>query len=109
MPQKLQHSLIEDDRRLTLRKSINIGVAMDTPDDHGDSRHQQEGIIELSHWLMIFLREEARDGSELTAGEMQGTTKSHLSAHRRHELPTFAPIVDAALAEFPSRDGGQCV
>ncbi|HAN6941040.1 TPA: pyruvate dehydrogenase complex dihydrolipoyllysine-residue acetyltransferase [Escherichia coli] len=88
-------SLSEDGQRLTLKKYINIGVAVDTPNGLVVPVFKdvnKKGIIELSRELMT-ISKKARDG-KLTAGEMQGgcfTISSIGGLGTTH----FAPIVNA--------------
>ena len=92
---RFNSSLSEDGQRLTLKKYINIGVAVDTPNGlvvpvFKDAN--KKGIIELSRELMT-ISKKARDG-KLTAGEMQGgcfTISSIGGLGTTH----FAPIVNA--------------
>ena len=70
---RFNSSLSEDGQRLTLKKYINIGVAVDTPNGLVVPVFKdvnKKGIIELSRELMT-ISKKARDG-KLTAGEMQG-------------------------------------
>ncbi|EHD20160.1 MULTISPECIES: dihydrolipoyllysine-residue acetyltransferase [Brenneria] len=92
---RFNSSLSEDAQRLTLKKYINIGVAVDTPNGlvvpvFNDVN--KKGIIELSRELAT-ISKKARDG-KLTAGEMQGgcfTISSIGGLGTTH----FAPIVNA--------------
>ncbi|MCI4235987.1 pyruvate dehydrogenase complex dihydrolipoyllysine-residue acetyltransferase [Dickeya dianthicola] len=92
---RFNSSLSEDAQRLTLKKYINIGVAVDTPNGLVVPVFKdvnKKGIIELSRELMI-ISKKARDG-KLTAGEMQGgcfTISSIGGLGTTH----FAPIVNA--------------
>ncbi|EKK3989427.1 pyruvate dehydrogenase complex dihydrolipoyllysine-residue acetyltransferase [Cronobacter sakazakii] len=92
---RFNSSLSEDGQRLTLKKYINIGVAVDTPNGLVVPVFKdvnKKGIIELSRELMI-ISKKARDG-KLTAGEMQGgcfTISSIGGLGTTH----FAPIVNA--------------
>ncbi len=84
---RFNSSLSEDGQRLTLKKYINIGVAVDTPNGLVVPVFKdvnKKGIIELSRELMT-ISKKARDG-KLTAGEMQAFAS--LSQHRRLVLPT---------------------
>ncbi|QWT41996.1 pyruvate dehydrogenase complex dihydrolipoyllysine-residue acetyltransferase [Dickeya dadantii] len=92
---RFNSSLSEDAQRLTLKKYINIGVAVDTPNGLVVPVFKdvnKKGIIELSRELMT-ISKKARDG-KLTAGEMQGgcfTISSIGGLGTTH----FAPIVNA--------------
>ncbi|WP_291972488.1 pyruvate dehydrogenase complex dihydrolipoyllysine-residue acetyltransferase [Candidatus Symbiopectobacterium sp.] len=92
---RFNSSLSEDAQRLTLKKYINIGVAVDTPNGLVVPVFKdvnKKGIIELSRELMA-ISKKARDG-RLTAGEMQGgcfTISSIGGLGTTH----FAPIVNA--------------
>ncbi|MDY9281288.1 dihydrolipoyllysine-residue acetyltransferase [Escherichia coli] len=92
---RFNSSLSEDGQRLTLKKYINIGVAVDTPNGlvvPVFKNVNKKGIIELSRELMT-ISKKARDG-KLTAGEMQGgcfTISSIGGLGTTH----FAPIVNA--------------
>src|SRR5476649_2762207 len=92
---RLNSSLSEDGQKLTLKKYINIGVAVDTPNGlvvPAFKDVNKKGIAELSRELMA-ISKKARDG-KLTAGEMQGgcfTISSLGGIGTTH----FAPIVNA--------------
>ncbi|MBI0549113.1 pyruvate dehydrogenase complex dihydrolipoyllysine-residue acetyltransferase [Pectobacterium parmentieri] len=92
---RFNSSLSEDAQRLTLKKYINIGVAVDTPNGLVVPVFKdvnKKGIVELSRELMA-ISKKARDG-KLTAGEMQGgcfTISSLGGIGTTH----FAPIVNA--------------
>ncbi|MGL9750683.1 MAG: pyruvate dehydrogenase complex dihydrolipoyllysine-residue acetyltransferase [Symbiopectobacterium sp.] len=92
---RFNSSLSEDAQRLTLKKYINIGVAVDTPNGLVVPVFKdvnKKGIIEMSRELMA-ISKKARDG-KLTAGEMQGgcfTISSIGGLGTTH----FAPIVNA--------------
>ncbi|MCL2894072.1 pyruvate dehydrogenase complex dihydrolipoyllysine-residue acetyltransferase [Brenneria tiliae] len=92
---RFNSSLSEDAQRLTLKKYINIGVAVDTPNGLVVPVFKdvnKKGIIELSRELAA-ISKKARDG-KLTAGEMQGgcfTISSIGGLGTTH----FAPIVNA--------------
>src|SRR5476649_2449581 len=92
---RLNSSLSEDGQKLTLKKYINIGVAVDTPNGLVVPVFKdvnKKGIAELSRELMA-ISKKARDG-KLTAGEMQGgcfTISSLGGIGTTH----FAPIVNA--------------
>lgn len=92
---RFNSSLSEDGQRLTLKKYINIGVAVDTPNGlvvpvFKDVNKKR--VTELSRELTT-ISKKARDG-KLTAGEMQGgcfTISSIGGLGTTH----FAPIVNA--------------
>lgn len=92
---RFNSSLSEDGQRLTLKKYINIGVAVDTPNGlvvPVFKNVNKKGIIELSRELME-VSKKARDG-KLTASDMQGgcfTISSLGGLGTTH----FAPIVNA--------------
>ncbi|WP_127350816.1 dihydrolipoyllysine-residue acetyltransferase, partial [Dickeya fangzhongdai] len=92
---RFNSSLSEDAQRLTLKKYINIGVAVDTPNGLVVPVFKdvnKKGIVELSRELTV-ISKKARDG-KLTAGEMQGgcfTISSIGGLGTTH----FAPIVNA--------------
>ena len=92
---RFNSSLSEDAQRLTLKKYINIGVAVDTPNGLVVPVFKdvnKKGITELSRELMA-ISKKARDG-KLTAGDMQGgcfTISSLGGLGTTH----FAPIVNA--------------
>ncbi|QKJ85861.1 pyruvate dehydrogenase complex dihydrolipoyllysine-residue acetyltransferase [Paramixta manurensis] len=92
---RFNSSLSEDGQKLTLKKYINIGVAVDTPNGLVVPVFKdvnKKGIVELSRELMA-ISKKARDG-KLTAGEMQGgcfTISSIGGLGTTH----FAPIVNA--------------
>ncbi len=92
---RFNSSLSEDGQKLTLKKYINIGVAVDTPNGLVVPVFKdvnKKSISELSRELMAISRK-ARDG-KLTAGEMQGgcfTISSLGGIGTTH----FAPIVNA--------------
>ncbi|MFJ5360769.1 pyruvate dehydrogenase complex dihydrolipoyllysine-residue acetyltransferase [Pectobacterium sp. CHL-2024] len=92
---RFNSSLSEDAQRLTLKKYINIGVAVDTPNGLVVPVFKdvnKKSITELSRELMA-ISKKARDG-KLTAGEMQGgcfTISSLGGIGTTH----FAPIVNA--------------
>ncbi|MEA1063611.1 pyruvate dehydrogenase complex dihydrolipoyllysine-residue acetyltransferase [Erwinia sp. HR93] len=92
---RFNSSLSEDAQKLTLKKYINIGVAVDTPNGLVVPVFKdvnKKGIVELSRELMA-ISKKARDG-KLTAGEMQGgcfTISSIGGLGTTH----FAPIVNA--------------
>ena len=92
---RFNSSLSEDAQKLTLKKYINIGVAVDTPNGLVVPVFKdvnKKSITELSRELMA-ISKKARDG-KLTAGEMQGgcfTISSLGGIGTTH----FAPIVNA--------------
>jgi len=92
---RFNSSLSEDGQKLTLKKYINIGVAVDTPNGLVVPVFKdvnKKGIIELSREL-IEVSKKARAG-KLTAGDMQGgcfTISSLGGIGTTH----FAPIVNA--------------
>ena len=92
---RFNSSLSEDAQRLTLKKYINIGVAVDTPNGLVVPVFKdvnKKSITELSRELTV-ISKKARDG-KLTAGEMQGgcfTISSIGGLGTTH----FAPIVNA--------------
>ncbi|ADO49854.1 pyruvate dehydrogenase complex dihydrolipoyllysine-residue acetyltransferase [[Enterobacter] lignolyticus] len=92
---RFNSSLSEDGQRLTLKKYINIGVAVDTPNGLVVPVFKdvnKKSITELSRELTV-ISKKARDG-KLTAGEMQGgcfTISSIGGLGTTH----FAPIVNA--------------
>ncbi|MDI9220394.1 pyruvate dehydrogenase complex dihydrolipoyllysine-residue acetyltransferase [Pantoea sp. EA-12] len=92
---RFNSSLSEDAQRLTLKKYINIGVAVDTPNGLVVPVFKdvnKKGITELSRELMA-ISKKARDG-KLTASDMQGgcfTISSLGGLGTTH----FAPIVNA--------------
>lgn len=70
---RFNSSLSEDGQKLTLKKYINIGVAVDTPNGLVVPVFKdvnKKSITELSRELTT-ISKKARDG-KLTAGEMQG-------------------------------------
>ncbi|MBA2815706.1 pyruvate dehydrogenase complex dihydrolipoyllysine-residue acetyltransferase [Candidatus Pantoea persica] len=92
---RFNSSLSEDAQRLTLKKYINIGVVVDTPNGLVVPVFKdvnKKGITELSRELMATSKK-ARDG-KLTASDMQGgcfTISSLGGLGTTH----FAPIVNA--------------
>ncbi|TLV14097.1 pyruvate dehydrogenase complex dihydrolipoyllysine-residue acetyltransferase [Klebsiella indica] len=92
---RFNSSLSEDGQRLTLKKYINIGVAVDTPNGLVVPVFKdvnKKSVTELSRELTT-ISKKARDG-KLTAGEMQGgcfTISSIGGLGTTH----FAPIVNA--------------
>ncbi|OON39928.1 pyruvate dehydrogenase complex dihydrolipoyllysine-residue acetyltransferase [Izhakiella australiensis] len=92
---RFNSSLSEDAQRLTLKKYINIGVAVDTPNGLVVPVFKdvnKKGIIELSRELMA-ISKKARDG-KLTAGDMQGGCFT-ISSLGGLGTTAFAPIVNA--------------
>ncbi|PVX39820.1 pyruvate dehydrogenase E2 component (dihydrolipoamide acetyltransferase) [Pasteurella langaaensis DSM 22999] len=92
---RFNSSISEDGQRLTLKKYVNIGVAVDTPNGLVVPVFKdvnKKGIIELSRELME-VSKKAREG-KLTASDMQGgcfTISSLGGIGTTH----FAPIVNA--------------
>ena len=92
---RFNSSITEDAQRLILKKYINIGVAVDTPNGlvvPVFKNVNKKGIIELSRELME-VSKKAREG-KLTASDMQGgcfTISSLGGIGKTH----FAPIVNA--------------
>ncbi|PKH22747.1 pyruvate dehydrogenase complex dihydrolipoyllysine-residue acetyltransferase [Enterobacterales bacterium CwR94] len=92
---RFNSSLSEDGQKLTLKKYINIGVAVDTPNGLVVPVFKdvnKKGITELSRELMA-ISKKARDG-KLTASDMQGgcfTISSLGGLGTTH----FTPIVNA--------------
>ncbi|MCL7724441.1 pyruvate dehydrogenase complex dihydrolipoyllysine-residue acetyltransferase [Actinobacillus pleuropneumoniae] len=92
---RFNSSISEDAQRLTLKKYINIGVAVDTPNGlvvPVFKNVNKKGIVELSRKLME-VSKKARDG-KLTASDMQGgcfTISSIGGLGTTH----FTPIVNA--------------
>ena len=92
---RFNSSLSADAQRLTLKKYINIGVAVDTPNGLVVPVFKdvnKKSVTELSRELTV-ISKKARDG-KLTAGEMQGgcfTISSIGGLGTTH----FAPIVNA--------------
>lgn len=92
---RFNSSITEDAQRLILKKYINIGVAVDTPNGlvvPVFKNVNKKGVIELSRELME-VSKKAREG-KLTASDMQGgcfTISSLGGIGTTH----FAPIVNA--------------
>lgn len=92
---RFNSSISEDGQKLTLKKYINIGVAVDTPNGlvvPVFKNVNKKGIIELSRELME-VSKKARDG-KLSASDMQGgcfTISSLGGIGTTH----FTPIVNA--------------
>ncbi|EIZ8433380.1 pyruvate dehydrogenase complex dihydrolipoyllysine-residue acetyltransferase [Salmonella enterica subsp. diarizonae] len=92
---RFNSSLSEDGQRLTLKKYINIGVAVDTPNGLVVPVFQdvnKKSVTELSRELTT-ISKKARDG-KLTAGEMQGGCFT-ISSIGGLGTTLFAPIVNA--------------
>lgn len=90
---RFNSSLSEDAQRLTLKKYINIGVAVDTPNGLVVPVFKdvdKKSITELSRELTT-ISKKARDG-KLTAGEMQGDASPSpaLVAWERRILPPLS-------------------
>ncbi len=92
---RFNSSISEDGQKLTLKKYINIGVAVDTPNGlvvPVFKNVNKKGIVELSRELME-VSKKAREG-KLTAADMQGgcfTISSLGGIGTTH----FTPIVNA--------------
>ncbi|QGX92244.1 pyruvate dehydrogenase complex dihydrolipoyllysine-residue acetyltransferase [Tatumella sp. TA1] len=92
---RFNSSLSEDAQRLTLKKYINIGVAVDTPNGLVVPVFRdvnKKGIIELSRELME-ISKKARSG-KLTASDMQGGCFT-ISSLGGLGTTSFTPIVNA--------------
>ena len=92
---RFNSSITEDAQRLILKKYINIGVAVDTPNGlvvPVFKNVNKKGIIELSRELME-VSKKAREG-KLTASDMQGGCFT-LSSLGGIGTTHFAPIVNA--------------
>ncbi|MFP1746504.1 pyruvate dehydrogenase complex dihydrolipoyllysine-residue acetyltransferase [Lonsdalea quercina] len=92
---RFNSSLSEDGQRLTLKKYINVGVAVDTPNGlvvpvFRDVNNK--GIVELSRELME-ISKKARAG-KLTASDMQGGCFT-ISSLGGLGTTAFTPIVNA--------------
>ncbi|WP_315709341.1 pyruvate dehydrogenase complex dihydrolipoyllysine-residue acetyltransferase [Brenneria uluponensis] len=92
---RFNSSISEDGQKLTLKKYINIGVAVDTPNGlvvpvFRDVNNK--GIIELSRELAV-ISKKARDG-KLTASDMQGGCFT-ISSLGGIGGTAFTPIVNA--------------
>ncbi|MFC0179353.1 pyruvate dehydrogenase complex dihydrolipoyllysine-residue acetyltransferase [Thorsellia kenyensis] len=92
---RFNSSLSEDGQKLILKKYINIGVAVDTPNGlvvpvFKDVNNK--GIIELSRELMV-ISKKAREG-KLTASDMQGGCFT-ISSLGGLGGTSFTPIVNA--------------
>lgn len=92
---RFNSSLSEDGQKLTLKKYINIGVAVDTPNGLVVPVFKdvnKKGIIELSNELSV-ISKKARDG-KLTASDMQGGCFT-ISSLGGIGGTAFTPIVNA--------------
>ena len=92
---RFNSSITEDAQRLILKKYINIGVAVDTPNGlvvPVFKNVNKKGIIELSRELME-VSKKAREG-KLTASDMQGGCFT-ISSLGGIGTTNFAPIVNA--------------
>lgn len=92
---RFNSSLSEDGQKLTLKKYINIGVAVDTPNGLVVPVFKdvnKKGIVELSNELSV-ISKKARDG-KLTAGDMQGGCFT-ISSLGGIGGTSFTPIVNA--------------
>lgn len=92
---RFNSSISEDAQRLTLKKYINIGVAVDTPNGLVVPVFRdvnKKGIIELSRELME-VSKKAR-GGKLTSGDMQGGCFT-ISSLGGLGTTSFTPIVNA--------------
>ncbi|MFC0140085.1 pyruvate dehydrogenase complex dihydrolipoyllysine-residue acetyltransferase [Erwinia mallotivora] len=92
---RFNSSLSEDGQKLTLKKYINIGVAVDTPNGLVVPVFKdvnKKGIVELSNELAV-ISKKARDG-KLTAGDMQGGCFT-ISSLGGIGGTSFTPIVNA--------------
>ncbi|WNN45130.1 pyruvate dehydrogenase complex dihydrolipoyllysine-residue acetyltransferase [Winslowiella toletana] len=92
---RFNSSLSEDGQKLTLKKYINIGVAVDTPNGLVVPVFRdvnKKGIVELSRELAV-ISKKARDG-KLTASDMQGGCFT-ISSLGGIGGTAFTPIVNA--------------
>ncbi|KAA9002577.1 pyruvate dehydrogenase complex dihydrolipoyllysine-residue acetyltransferase [Affinibrenneria salicis] len=92
---RFNSSLSEDGQRLTLKKYINIGVAVDTPNGLVVPVFRdvnKKGIVELSRELME-ISKKAR-GGKLTSSDMQGGCFT-ISSLGGLGTTAFTPIVNA--------------
>lgn len=92
---RFNSSLSEDGQKLTLKKYINIGVAVDTPNGLVVPVFKdvnKKGIVELSRELAV-ISKKARDG-KLTASDMQGGCFT-ISSLGGIGGTSFTPIVNA--------------
>ncbi|CNK50523.1 pyruvate dehydrogenase complex dihydrolipoyllysine-residue acetyltransferase [Yersinia aleksiciae] len=92
---RFNSSISEDGQKLTLKKYINIGVAVDTPNGLVVPVFRdvnKKGIVELSRELTV-ISKKARDG-KLTASDMQGGCFT-ISSLGGIGGTAFTPIVNA--------------
>ncbi|MEM6160399.1 pyruvate dehydrogenase complex dihydrolipoyllysine-residue acetyltransferase [Erwinia sp. P6884] len=92
---RFNSSLSEDGQKLTLKKYINIGVAVDTPNGLVVPVFKdvnKKGIVELSNELSV-ISKKARDG-KLTSSDMQGGCFT-ISSLGGIGGTSFTPIVNA--------------
>ncbi|MEA9391809.1 pyruvate dehydrogenase complex dihydrolipoyllysine-residue acetyltransferase [Acerihabitans sp. TG2] len=92
---RFNSSLSEDAQKLTLKKYINIGVAVDTPNGLVVPVFRdvnKKGIVELSRELSV-ISKKARDG-KLTSSDMQGGCFT-ISSLGGIGGTSFTPIVNA--------------
>ncbi|OML07381.1 dihydrolipoyllysine-residue acetyltransferase [Yersinia pestis] len=92
---RFNSSISEDGQKLTLKKYINIGVAVDTPNGLVGPVFRdvnKKGIVELSRELSV-ISKKARDG-KLTASDMQGGCFT-ISSLGGIGGTAFTPIVNA--------------
>ncbi|PVU12146.1 dihydrolipoyllysine-residue acetyltransferase, partial [Yersinia pestis] len=92
---RFNSSISEDGQKLTLKKYINIGVAVDTPNGLVVPVFRdvnKKGIVELSRELSV-ISKKARDG-KLTASDMQGGCFT-ISSLGGIGGTAFTPIVNA--------------
>ncbi|QPQ24713.1 pyruvate dehydrogenase complex dihydrolipoyllysine-residue acetyltransferase [Lonsdalea populi] len=92
---RFNSSLSEDGQRLTLKKYVNVGVAVDTPNGLVVPVFRdvnKKGIVELSRELME-ISKKARAG-KLTASDMQGGCFT-ISSLGGLGTTAFTPIVNA--------------
>ncbi len=100
---RFNSSLSEDGQRLTLKKYINIGVAVDSPNGLVVPVFKdvnKKGIIELSRELMT-ISKKARDG-KLDCGRNAGRLLHHL----QHRRPGYYPLradCERAGSGYPRR------
>ena len=92
---RFNSSISEDGQKLTMKKYINIGVAVDTPNGLVVPVFRdvnKKGIVELSRELSV-ISKKARDG-KLTASDMQGGCFT-ISSLGGIGGTAFTPIVNA--------------
>ncbi|ENA1774668.1 pyruvate dehydrogenase complex dihydrolipoyllysine-residue acetyltransferase [Yersinia ruckeri] len=92
---RFNSSISEDGQKLTLKKYINVGVAVDTPNGLVVPVFRdvnKKGIVELSRELAV-ISKKARDG-KLTASDMQGGCFT-ISSLGGIGGTAFTPIVNA--------------